>query len=423
MRNRKVIIAVISIILVLESVVLLFINKTEFSKIDYVKVNDIVMTAKENWDKDLDTILESKAKEYKMDFTIFNENEFVIMKTTEKSALSLKEAVEKRYVSTPIIINGDYKGSIVINSDYEKYTSFFKDDIKLITIVFTLIIILIVIVYDRYLNRTIIRPFIKLKKFAGSVAGGNLDIPLQMDKDNIFGAFTESFDIMREQLKTARENEMKAKKSKTELVASLSHDIKTPVASIKAMSELMTVKESDEKKRTKLYNIWNKANQIETLINNLLHSTLEELSELEVNCTMEDSNVIAEIIAQSDFEHKISEVNIPQCIISCDKIRLQQVIDNLISNSYKYADTKIDVNSFIEDGFLFIELRDYGIGVAEDEIEKIKVKFYRASNSRDKNGYGMGLYITDCLLHKMGGELSFSNAEPGLEAIVTIKLA
>ena len=71
-------------------------------------------------------------------------------------------------------------------------------------------------------------PFRKLRRFARDVAAGNLDIPLEMDSYGSFGAFTESFGLMREELKKARENERAADQSKKELVASLSHDINTP---------------------------------------------------------------------------------------------------------------------------------------------------------------------------------------------------
>lgn len=78
-----------------------------------------------------------------------------------------------------------------------------------------------------------IRPFRKLQKFAENIAKGNLDAPLSIYNRDYFGAFTESFDLMREELKIARESEYKANVSKKELVAELSHDIKTPIATIK----------------------------------------------------------------------------------------------------------------------------------------------------------------------------------------------
>ncbi|MDR1217504.1 MAG: hypothetical protein LBJ99_02835, partial [Oscillospiraceae bacterium] len=91
------------------------------------------------------------------------------------------------------------------------------------------------------LDRRILRPFQLMRGFARRVAAGELDVPLEMDRSNAFGAFTESFDLMREELRRARENESASERSKRELVASLSHDIQTPVASIEAVAELMEV--------------------------------------------------------------------------------------------------------------------------------------------------------------------------------------
>ena len=93
--------------------------------------------------------------------------------------------------------------------------------------------------YFIFLKKRVVEPFGKLRGFAESVAAGDLETPLEMDRGNIFGAFTESFDIMREELKSSRLREETAVKSRKEMIAELSHDIKTPVASIKAMTDFM----------------------------------------------------------------------------------------------------------------------------------------------------------------------------------------
>lgn len=114
------------------------------------------------------------------------------------------------------------------------------------------------------------------------MAAGNLDVPLEMDKQNIFGPFTESFDLMRSELKRSKKNEYLANQSKKELVASLSHDIKTPVASIQAITELMLVQQTDEAVRKSLTTINDKAKQITALVTDLFHASLEELQKLKV---------------------------------------------------------------------------------------------------------------------------------------------
>ena len=133
-----------------------------------------------------------------------------------------------------------------------------------------------------YLENIVIKPFKKLKGFAGRIAAGNLDFPLEMDRHNLFGAFTESFDVMRDELKSARIAEAKAEAEKRELVAELSHDIKTPVASIKAASELGLLLADNGKIKDNYQNIIHKADQVNALVTNLFTATLEEMDKLSV---------------------------------------------------------------------------------------------------------------------------------------------
>ena len=166
-----------------------------------------------------------------------------------------------------------------------------------------------------------------------------LDIPLNMDKNNYFGAFTESFDLLREELSAARQREYESNRSKKELVATLSHDIKTPVASIKAVSELMLMQAKDEKVIKQVNTIYSKAEQINLLVTDMFHATLEELQQLKLTVTEESSEVLVDMIENVNYDHQIVYDSIPPCIILTDPVRMQQVIDNIISNSYKYAGT------------------------------------------------------------------------------------
>ena len=268
---------------------------------------------------------------------------------------------------------------------------------------------LLCIAYTVYIDRTIFRPFRKLQGFARHVAEGKLDMPLDMDKGNMFGAFTESFDLMREELNRARENERIANQSKKELVASLSHDIKTPVASIKAVSEVMYAKSKNENTKTQLRVINSKADQINTLITNMFNATLEELQELKVNVTEQSSEFLYDLIKNADYNNQVTISNIPECIVLVDVLRLAQVIDNVISNSYKYAGTSIDVSTHIKGKYLEIAFKDYGLGVSEDERPLIFNKFYRAKNSAGKSGTGLGLYISKYLMNKMSGDIECEN--------------
>ncbi|MCL2150045.1 MAG: HAMP domain-containing histidine kinase [Dehalococcoidia bacterium] len=274
-----------------------------------------------------------------------------------------------------------------------------------------------------YCERSILAPFRKLRRFARDVATGNLDIPLEMDPHGSFGAFTESFDLMREELKKARENERAADRSKKELVASLNHDIKTPVASIKAATELMLVSARDEKEKSQLARIEAKAEQINALITDMFHATLEDLQALSVSPIEVPSTAIPGLIQSADYKGLVKPFSIPECIVMADPVRLQQVLDNIIGNSYKYAGTDIEVRAAFDGAFLLIDIADYGYGAPEDELPLLLNKFYRGKNAAEKSGYGLGLYIAKYLLTHMSGDLCCENRARGFVARLTLRLA
>jgi len=274
-----------------------------------------------------------------------------------------------------------------------------------------------------YYKKRIIDPFDKLKDFAKNVARGDLDTPLKMDRHKVFGDFTESFDLLREELKIARENEREADRRKKELVADISHDIKTPVAAIKATSELMLIRDYDDKTKYQLQEIYNKAEKITVLVNDMFHSTLQELQALKVSVVEFSSTALSKLIHGADYKKKIVQAQIPDCVLMGDTVRLGQVFDNIIGNSYKYADTKIEVTADFEGAALIISFRDFGKGVESEELPLLFNKFYRGKGTAEVSGYGLGLHITKYLLKEMGGNIELSNANPGFMVMVTLMLA
>jgi signal transduction histidine kinase len=291
------------------------------------------------------------------------------------------------------------------------------------------VMLFFMIVYYIYIDVRVVKPFSKMKFFSVRVASGDLDTPLEMDRGHVFGEFTEAFDIMREELKASREREEAAVRSRKELIAELSHDIKTPVASIKAMAEVLSITDIDDEQRKAISLINGKADQIDNLISNLFHATLEELEQLEVNVEEVSSAEIIRMIREADYQNKLTEIDIKDAVILGDMLRLNQVISNIISNSYKYAGTEIYVESSIDltdeesDEFLLIRISDKGGGVSDNEIESITEKFKRGSNSEGKDGSGLGLYISRYLMEKMGGGLVCSNNAEGLTVTIMIPVA
>lgn len=94
-----------------------------------------------------------------------------------------------------------------------------------------------------------------------------------------------------------------------------------------------------------------------------------------------------------------------------DRVRFLQVVDNIISNSYKYADTEIEVRCGFEGEFLCVCIKDFGKGVKKEEEIFLTQKYFRGQNAKEKEGSGMGMYIAEYLVKGMGGRLLCQSEE------------
>ncbi|MCR4558108.1 MAG: HAMP domain-containing histidine kinase [Saccharofermentans sp.] len=311
--------------------------------------------------------------------------------------------------------DGVIAGKIAFNARAEEYTARTRSaQIQLLWVLITVYaagILLMFIIWYFY-----IRPFNKLSAFAASVSRGNLDVPLNMDRHNYFGAFTESFDRMREELKLSNEREAAANRSKQELVAELSHDIKTPVATIKATCEVMEMKYKDPDVQDKVSVIKSKATSVEQLIDNMFRATLDDLDELKVTPREESSLIIEDMLNDLRFYGTVEQKgNVPECLIIADKLRLEQVVDNIAGNSFKYAGTALEVEYKADIDNIRVLFSDRGPGVPGEELAMLTTKFFRGADASEsgKDGSGLGLYLASRFMEKMGGDLELRNREGG----------
>ena len=383
------------------------IGSSSISEQDVLLLNDIAYAVKENGE--LESIESDK------DFVVTDTAGNVIYASNGKmeGSVTVQTAIKNRYPYVGILSGDRLMGYAVLIDDGAAVYSSMRLTLIVCLSLAGMLIILGAIILVTYMDRNLITPFKKMEGFASKVAEGNLDEPLEMDRYNVFGKFSESFDIMRTELKTSRERELALQKKERELVASLSHDLKTPITGIKLTTELLKAKHEmsassgEDPEIEKLNNIWQKADEIDNLVSDLFSSTLDDLGEFKVSCRDEESGVISDIIRRYDDRTMVTEGDLPKVIINVDVKRLSQVIGNIITNSYKYAGTKIDVSYGLIDGFLEMKIRDYGPGVPENELSLIANKFYRGKNWREseQDGNGLGLYIANTLMQKMNGEL------------------
>lgn len=276
-----------------------------------------------------------------------------------------------------------------------------------------------------YVYFAILRPFDKMRQFAQNISQGNFDLPLNYERSNYFGEFTWAFDSMRREITKARSCEREAIENNKTVIATLSHDIKTPIASIRAYAEGLeaNLDGTTEKRQKYLSVIMKKCDEVSRLTNDLFLHSLSDLDKLKVNpetfelCQFMET-VVNELAAeQNDVHFQKSSFTV---LVSADKNRLLQITENLINNARKYAKSDIHVSFTQSEELVKIHFRDYGSGIPDEDMPFIFDKFYRGKNCGSEQGSGLGLYIVKYITEKMNGNVSLHNHSDGLEAVISL---
>jgi signal transduction histidine kinase len=413
--KKSAFIIVLILIFIAEALMCYFmVTRIKDIKTDPVKVNECMYSISLNY---------GDASKYnnQLDYVIIDNDEKLVYKTRAGLSETINDAIKTRGLILDLTVDGEAVGKVIFDYSMDQQLEEVKRNIVILFVVVGVLQVVIVVAWYVYIDMKVVKPFKKLNSFATRVAEGNLDLPLTMDKGHVFGEFTEAFDLMRTELKKARAAEKKASDDKKEMVAKLSHDIKTPVASIKSTSEIGF--EVTKEERTKeMFNVINvKTDQIKSLVDNLFNSSVQDVTEIAVNPGAYESDYITTLIKNSDYMNKAGGFKIPDCTVYMDKLRMQQVFDNIFMNSYKYADTVMKVSAELQEEYLVIKISDEGPGVKPEELPLLKEKYKRGSNSEGKDGAGLGLYLANYFMEKMDGKLELKNLEKGLETAVFLR--
>ena len=279
-----------------------------------------------------------------------------------------------------------------------------------------------------YFGCTVFIPFRRLSGFAERVACGDLDTPLKYVRSDLFGKFTWGLDSMRQEIRRARACEQEAIENNKTVIASLSHDIKTPVASVRAYAEALELgMDGDPEKRAKyISTILHKCDEVSQLTDDMLTHALTELNRLHMEPEQFDlvevlGSTLDGLSAGAEDLH-YEKPSAPVLIVA-DKSRIEQMIGNLVNNARKYAKTEIHVTLTQEADTATLRVRDYGAGIPDSELPFVFGKFYRGSNSKEEKGAGLGLYIVQYIAEQSGGSVSLKNCTPGLEVTVSLPAA
>lgn len=304
--------------------------------------------------------------------------------------------------------------------------SYVQEMIIKTTAIFVVFSFIAMLTFALLLFVQILSPFSKLEKYADQLAKGDFDIALKYERSNFFGAFTWAFDHMRKEIIAAREKEEKAIADNKTIIATLSHDIKTPIASISAYAEALEANiDSEYEQRLRYLSvIMRKCDEVTRLTNDLVSHSLSELNKLEITTKqIEIDKFLINVMNDLEYSHLNIIEPIPHAILQLDEKRTAQIIENLLANARKYApDTTIDVWCKLEKDSYSIHIRDHGNGIPGEDMPFIFEKFYRGKNVGDKSGSGLGLFIVKYIVEKMNGNISLINHSDGLEAVVAFSV-
>lgn len=305
------------------------------------------------------------------------------------------------------------------------------------------IILIFIYIYNR-----ILRPFEELEAYASEIAKGNLEVELPYHRTNLFGAFTWAFDHMRREIIKARACEQEAIENNKTVIATLSHDIKTPIASIRAYAEGLeaNMDHSPERRNRYVSVIMRKCDEVTKLTNDLFLHSISDLEKLQMNMeAVELRSFLSEVLEglnqqigdssstegskieerekQADIVKVVGEL--PKFTVKADRKRLEQVLENVITNARKYA-PGTGISLWVEadepeEEMCRIHIKDGGKGILPEDIPFVLEKFYRGKNTENQPGAGLGLYIVDYIMNQMGGKVELKNSSNGLEVILFLK--
>jgi len=278
-----------------------------------------------------------------------------------------------------------------------------------------------------YVYIALLRPFDKMKIFAEKIAQGNFELSLDYERSNYFGEFTWAFDSMRREITKARSCEREAIENNKTVIATLSHDIKTPISSIRAYAEGLeaNLDGTHEKRMKYLSVIMRKCDEVSQLTNDLFLHSLSDLDKLKISLKELElpvliENTINELAAeQNDIYFQKPDFTVR---VNADQNRLIQVTENLINNARKYAKSEIHISMVRSDDIIEIHFQDYGNGIPDEDMPFIFDKFYRGKNCGGEQGSGLGLYIVKYIIEKMDGKVLLHNHKNGLEAVIQLPI-
>jgi histidine kinase len=271
-----------------------------------------------------------------------------------------------------------------------------------------------------FVSKSIIKPINRLKTAANYIKNGDLEYSIHTTRKDELGQLTQAFEEMRIQLKESHNMQKQYEENRKELIAHISHDLKTPITSIKGYIEGIRdgVADTPEKRAHYVKTIYTNAVSMDHLIDELfLFSKLDlgklpfEFEELDIK------NYLIDYMEELSFDLRKQHVNvhfeynpIGSYLVLIDREKFKRVLANIINNSLKYMDNEeknLTLSLISTDDKVKVIITDNGPGIPEESMPFIFNQFYRAERSRNKltGGSGLGLSIARMIIEEHNGTI------------------
>lgn len=287
-----------------------------------------------------------------------------------------------------------------------------------------------------YVSRSIIQPISRLKAAAQSIKNGHFDHSISPEKKDEIGELTQMFEEMRLKLNESFAIQKQYEENRKELIAHISHDLKTPITSIKGYVEGLRdgVADTPEKQSRYIQTIYAKSFDLDRLIDELFLFSKLDLGKLPFEFEMIDlKNYLSDFIEELSFDLEEKGVLVSftaddyqTAFVKIDRDKFKRVLANIVTNSVKYMDKaskELNFTLCTDSNKVELAIADNGPGISEVSLPYIFDQFYRADQSRSQltGGSGLGLSIARMIVEGHNGSIK-AESEEGLGTKITITL-
>ncbi|MCL2095506.1 MAG: cell wall metabolism sensor histidine kinase WalK [Oscillospiraceae bacterium] len=330
---------------------------------------------------------------------------------------------------------------IIYIKDTREETRVFSWAIFEIIIQVLLVGLVVAVILSFFLAKSIAAPIQSITKGAVKLADGSFNRRIEVVSNDEIGTLIVTFNDMAEKLKAARDQSDALEKSRREFIANVSHELRTPLTSIIGAAETIYESRIDEEAKLKFLNmILSEGGRMTRIVQDLLIISRLDNRKMMWEFTFVNISVMAKNIyetsrGEADKKDQTLSLNISGAIgeIYADKIRIEQVLVNIISNAIKYTQNGGEIDFLLEKceireegrnipGVKFT-VRDNGFGIPEEDLPRIFERFYRVEKARssEAGGTGLGLSIAKEIVTAHRGNITV-DSEQGKGTCVTVIL-